>query len=91
MTAAISGVISGNRLVVAPDTAVAGPPTPRKAPIWIDTMLGNVKNAIQGTYHARKHLPRYLAEFCWRFNRRFDLANLLPRVIQPKLESHHDA
>jgi len=45
-------------------------------------MLGNVKNAIHGTYHAigHKHLPRYLAEFCWRFNRRFDLANLLPRL-----------
>ncbi len=28
-------------------------------------MLGNVKNAIHGTYHAigAKHLPRYLAEF----------------------------
>jgi hypothetical protein len=45
-------------------------------------MLGNVKNAIHGTYHAiaHKHLPRYLAEFCWRFNRHFDLANLLPRL-----------
>ena len=55
----------------------------RKALIWVDTMLGNVKNAIHGTYHAiaHKHLPRYLAEFSWRFNRRFDLANLLPRLV----------
>jgi len=54
----------------------------RRALKWVDTMLGNVKNAIHGTYHAigHKHLPRYLAEFCWRFNRRFDLANLLPRL-----------
>jgi transposase-like protein len=54
----------------------------RKALKWVDTMLGNVKNAIHGTYHAigHKHLPRYLAEFCWRFNRRFDLASLLPRL-----------
>jgi len=45
-------------------------------------MLGNVKNAIHRTYHAigHKHLPRYLAEFCWRFNRRFGLASLLPRL-----------
>ena len=54
----------------------------RKTLKWVDTMLGNVKNAIHGTYHAigHKHLPRYLAEFCWRFNRRFDLANLLARL-----------
>jgi ISXO2-like transposase domain/Transposase zinc-ribbon domain len=54
----------------------------RRALKWVDTMLGNVKNAIHGTYHAigHKHLPRYLAEFCWRFDRRFDLANLLARL-----------
>jgi len=51
----------------------------RKAFIWVDTMLGNVKNAMQGTYHAirAKHLPRYLAEFTYRFNRRFDLAGMV--------------
>jgi hypothetical protein len=33
-------------------------------------MIGNVKNAIKGAYHAvsHKHLPRYLAEFCYRHN-----------------------
>jgi hypothetical protein len=42
-------------------------------------MLGNVKNSIHGTYHAirGKHLPRYLAEFAYRFNRRFDPAGML--------------
>jgi len=47
-----------------------------------DTMLGNVKNAMQGTYHAirPKHLPRYLAEFSYRFNRRFDLAAMVGRL-----------
>ena len=51
----------------------------RKAFIWVDTMLGNVKNAMQGTYHAirAKHLPRYLAEFTYRFNRRFNLAAMI--------------
>lgn len=51
----------------------------RKALQWVDTMLGNVKNSIHGTYHAirGKHLPRYLAEFSYRFNRRFDLAGML--------------
>ncbi len=49
---------------------------------WVNTMIGNVKNAATGTYHAvsGKHLPRYLAEFNYRFNRRYDLAVMLPRL-----------
>jgi hypothetical protein len=49
--------------------------------IWVNTMIGNVKNSILGTYHAinHKHLPRYLAEFSYRFNRRFTLENMHPR------------
>jgi hypothetical protein len=39
-------------------------------------MLGNIKSAITGSYRAirNKHMVRYLAEFEWRFNHRFDLA-----------------
>ncbi len=50
---------------------------------WVNTMLGNVKNALHGTYHAvrAKHLPRYLAEFHYRFNRRYDLPSLIPRFL----------
>ena len=51
---------------------------------WVNTILGNLKNAINGTYHAfdfQKYAHRYLGEFQYRFNRRFDLANLLPRMI----------
>lgn len=49
---------------------------------WINTMIGNIKNAIHGTYHAisQKHLPRYLAEFCYRFNRRFQLHEMIDRL-----------
>jgi hypothetical protein len=49
---------------------------------WVNTILGNVKTAMKGTYHKAgpRHLPRYLAEFCYRFNRRFDLAAMLPRL-----------
>ncbi|MEJ1343134.1 MAG: IS1595 family transposase [Candidatus Sedimenticola sp. (ex Thyasira tokunagai)] len=49
---------------------------------WINTMIGNVKNSIHGSYHAinEKHLPRYLAEFCYRFNRRFKLEDMIPRL-----------
>jgi transposase-like protein len=51
--------------------------------VWVNTVLGNLKNALHGTYHAfrPKYLQRYLSEFCYRFNRRFDLAALVPRLI----------
>ena len=43
---------------------------------WVNTILGNLKNALRGTYHAirPKYAQRYLSEFEYRFNRRFDLA-----------------
>jgi transposase-like protein len=49
---------------------------------WLNTIVGNVNNALHGTYHkvSPQYLPRYLAEFCYRFNRRFDLAAMLPRL-----------
>ena len=65
-------------------TVMSGPRIAQRRHVlnWVNTMLGNVKNAIHGTYHAvrPKHLPRYLAEFSYRFNRRFDLASMLPRL-----------
>lgn len=51
---------------------------------WANTILGNFKNAIQETYHAadfEKSARRYLGEYQYRFNRRFNLAALLPRMI----------
>jgi hypothetical protein len=49
---------------------------------WVNTMISNVKRSINGAYHSinHKHLPRYLAEFCYRFNRRFVLEDMLPRL-----------
>ena len=49
---------------------------------WVNTILGNLKNSLRGTFHTfqEKHIPRYLAEFQYRFNRRFDLQSLLPRL-----------
>lgn len=65
-------------------TVMSGPGVTRRrrALNWVDTMLGNVKNALHGTYHAiaAKHLPRYLAAFTYRFNRRYDLAGMLARL-----------
>lgn len=50
---------------------------------WVNTMLGNVKNALPGTFHAirGKHVPRYLAEFEYRFNRRFNLPSMIERLL----------
>ena len=51
---------------------------------WVNTMLGNLKTAFAGTYHAfdyAKCAHRYLAEFAYRFNRRYDLAAMVPRLI----------
>jgi transposase-like protein len=50
---------------------------------WVNTVLGNVKNALRSTFHAvrKKHAPRYLAEFEYRFNRRFDLPSMVQRLV----------
>lgn len=50
---------------------------------WVNVVLGNVKRAIRGVYHTvrqAKYARRYLAEAAYRFNRRFRLADLLPRL-----------
>lgn len=67
----------------------------RKEFKWINTVIGNVKNSIRGTYHAvsSKYLPRYFAEFCYRFNRRFDLKTIVRRLLHaavsnPPLPQH---
>lgn len=50
----------------------------------VNTLLGNLKTAISGTYHAfrfAKYSHRYLAEFQYRFNRRFNLRTILVRLL----------
>lgn len=49
---------------------------------WINTVLGNLKSALRSTYHAirPKHASRYLAEYQYRFNRRFNLKDFIPRL-----------
>lgn len=50
---------------------------------WVNTIISNVKRSIHGCFHAisENHFPRYLAEYCYRFNRRFDLRQLIPRFF----------
>jgi hypothetical protein len=49
---------------------------------WVNTTLGNIKSALVGTYRAvsNKHAARYLAEFEYRYNRRFKMEDMIPRL-----------
>jgi ribosomal protein L37AE/L43A len=50
----------------------------------VNTMLGNLKTSIAGTYHAfdfAKYAHRYLAEFQYRFNRRFNMRTIFSRLL----------
>jgi hypothetical protein len=51
----------------------------------VTTLLGNLKTALSGTYYTFNHAKyahRYLAEFSYRFNRHFDLAAMVPRLLR---------
>ena len=63
----------------------SGPAAVRKPAFkCVNTVLGNIKSAIVGTYRSihTKHVPRYLAEFEYRSNWRYDLAAMLPRLTR---------
>lgn len=54
----------------------------------VNTLLGNLKTAIAGTYHSfdfAKYAHRYLAEIQYRFNHRFDLRAILARLLDALL------
>jgi len=70
-------------------TSAGGKYDDRKVFQWLNTVIGNVKNALHGTYHAisGRHLPRYLAEFCYRFNRRFQLNTMVDRLTYVALRT----
>jgi len=50
---------------------------------WVHTAISLAKRFILGTYHgvSKKHLQRYLDEFCYRFNRRFSEPQLFARLL----------
>ena len=56
---------------------------------WVNTTLGNVKAAITGTYRqiSPKHAGRYLGSFAWRYNRRFQLDSLVPRLVHSAIRT----
>lgn len=51
---------------------------------WINTVLGNLKTSLSGSYHSfgfKKYAEQYLGAFAYRFNRRFDLKTLAQRLL----------
>lgn len=56
---------------------------------WVNTVLGNLKGNLTGVtrWISRAHLDRYLAEFSYRFNRRFDLKSVLPRLLTAAVQT----
>jgi len=68
----------------------SGPKAPKRPEFkWVNTVLGNIKAAIVGTYRAvrAKHVPRYLAEFEYRFNRRYRLETMIDRLAYVSLRT----
>ncbi len=65
---------------------VAGGRKPDELPEfrWVNTILGNVKTGLSGSYHAfdfGKYAGRYLGTIAYRFNRRFQLKTLPERLL----------
>jgi hypothetical protein len=51
--------------------------------LGLHTIFGNLKTWLRGTFHgvSPKHLQRYLNEFVFRFNQRWDENKLFSRVL----------
>jgi transposase-like protein len=65
---------------------VVGQRKPRDLPqfTWVNTVLGNLKTMISGAHKAfkfRKYASQYLGAFCYRFNHRFNLRQLVTDLI----------
>ena len=57
----------------------------------VNTVLGNLKTALAGTYHAfgfAKYAHRYLAQVQYLFNRRFNLRTILTRLARAACATH---
>jgi len=50
---------------------------------WIGILTANLKRKLLGIYHSvnKSYLDRYLAEFCYKLNRRYFGTNLFQRLI----------
>lgn len=50
---------------------------------WVHIAIANAKRYLLGTYHgvSHKHMMSYLAEYCYRFNRRWNESDMTSRLI----------
>ena len=57
--------------------------------VRVSTMPANVKQSLARSRHSLdgKRLPRYLAEFRYRFNRRYDPEALVPRLVHASVRT----
>ena len=65
---------------------VVGKRKPRDLPQfkWVNTVLGNLKTMLCGAYRSfgySKYADHSLGAFAYRFNRRFDLSDLVVRLV----------
>jgi transposase-like protein len=82
--ACFAGVVDAD---CAHSYVVVGTRKPRDLPQfkWVNTILGNLKTKINGAhkhFDFAKYANRYLGGFAYRFNRRFDLRQLVPTLIK---------
>ena len=56
---------------------------------WAHTVFGNLKTWLRGTFHgvSPKHLQRYLDEFVFRFDQRWEETKLFPRVLRCAIDA----
>ena len=59
---------------------------PKEAAIklpWVHIAISNAKRFLLGTYHgvSQKHMMRYLDEYCYRFNRRWNEKDMMSRLM----------
>jgi len=75
-----------SKVGVQHERVVQGPDPARSTEIlpWVHRVFGNLKTWLRGTFHgvSGKHLPRYLAEFVYRFDRRWREGELFGFVLE---------
>ena len=69
---------------------IGNPKNASKLLPWVHTIIANCKGIIKGIHHgvSEKHLHYFLAEFCYRFNRRFWQDQLFDRMIYACLSTN---
>ena len=79
-------VVRGSGILHEPHVTGGGAASAKHpAFLAINTVLGNIKTSLAGTYHAfgfSKYAHRYLGQVQYLFNRRFDLRTILVRLAR---------